>query len=63
MENEPLHHFHYNMNFEDMMFDYIEPFKFDQAIELTLDEVLDKINTLGFDQLTDLEKKILTENR
>jgi hypothetical protein len=63
MENEPLHHFHYNMNFEDMMFDYIEPFKFDQAIELTLDEVLDKINTVGFDQLTDLEKKILTENR
>jgi hypothetical protein len=30
---------------------------------LTLDEVLDKINAVGLAQLTDLEKKILTENQ
>jgi hypothetical protein len=63
MDGQPIHHFHYNLNFEDMLFDYIKPFTFDQDIELTLDEVLDKINLVGLDQLTDLEKKILTENR
>ena len=63
MENQPIHHFHYNMNFEDMLFDYIKPFTFDQEIELTLDEVLDKINLVGMEQLTAIEKKVLTENQ
>lgn len=63
MENEPIHHFHFNMNFEDMLFDNIEPFTFDQEIEKTLDEVLDKINAVGLEQLTALERKVLTENK
>ncbi|MBC8882616.1 hypothetical protein H9X57_02015 [Flavobacterium piscinae] len=63
MENEPIHHFHLNMNFEDMLYDYIQPFKFDQVNEITLDEVLDKINAVGLEQLTALERKVLTENK
>lgn len=63
MENESIHHFHFNMNFEDMLYDYIKPFTFDQEIEKTLDEVLDKINAVGLDQLTALERKVLTANK
>jgi hypothetical protein len=63
MENESIHHFHFNINFEDMLYDYINPFTFDQEIEKTLDEVLDKINAVGLDQLTALERKVLTENK
>jgi hypothetical protein len=62
MDGQPLHHFHYNMNFEDMLFDYIKPFTFDQDIELTLDNVLDKINLVGMEQISELERKILTKN-
>lgn len=32
MEGQPIHHFYYNLNFEDMLFDYIKPFTFDQDI-------------------------------
>jgi hypothetical protein len=63
MAGQPDHFYSYNLNFESMLFDYIEPFTFDQDIGLTLDEVLDKINAVGLAQLTDLEKKILTENQ
>jgi hypothetical protein len=63
MEGQTDHFYFYNLNFENMLFDYIKPFTFDQDIELTLDDVLDKINLVGLDQLTDLEKKILTENK
>ena len=63
MENEPLQHFYYSLNFEDMLFDYIEPFTFDNNIEISLDEVLDKINQVGMEQLTELERKILMDNQ
>lgn len=63
MENESLHHFHYNMNFDDMLFDYIKPFKFDGKMELSLNDVLDKINAVGIDQLSDVERKILMKNQ
>lgn len=61
MENEGIHHFHYNIYFEDMMFDYIKAITFDQEIELSVDEVLDKINLVGIEQISELERKILKQ--
>lgn len=63
MENEPIHHFHYSLYFEELMFDYVKPFTFDGVIEISLDDVLDKINLVGFEQLTETERKILIDNK
>ena len=62
MENEPLHHFHYNLHFEDLMYE-ITPITFDDKIELSVDDVLDKISLVGMEQLSELERKILTNNK
>lgn len=63
MENEPIHHFHYSLYFEELMFDYVKPFTFDEVIEISLDDVLDKINLVGLEQLTETERKILIDNK
>ncbi|MDD3004556.1 hypothetical protein [Flavobacterium sp.] len=61
LEYEPYEHFFYNIHFEDLMYQ-LKPFTFAEVKQLTLDEVLDKINAVGMDQLTVLERKVLTEN-
>ena len=54
LENEPYEHFFYNIHFEDLMYQ-LTPFRFDQVKELTLDIILEKINQVGIDNLTQEE--------
>ena len=54
LENEPYEHFFYNIHFEDLMYQ-LTPFRFDQVKELTLDSILEKINQVGIDNLTQEE--------
>lgn len=62
LENEPYEHFFYNIHFKDLMYQ-LKPFTFAGVKQLTLDEVLDKINAIGIENLTEEEKNILTDNK
>lgn len=61
LENEPYEHFFYNIHFEDLMYQ-LTPYKFEFIKELTLNDVLDKINKVGIENLTQ-EELIILQNQ
>jgi hypothetical protein len=61
LEGESYKHFFWNIHLEDRLL-LIDKFSFEDKIPLTLDTVLDKIHLVGMEQLTEEERKILTQN-
>lgn len=62
LANEPYEHFFCNIHFEDLMFQ-LTPYKFDILKELSLNDVLDKINNVGIENLTQEERVILQNHK
>lgn len=60
MVNEPYEHFLWNIHLDDLLHKII-PFKFNEIKKLTIDDVLDKINLVGYDYLSDIEKETLNK--
>ena len=61
MENEQNEHFFWNIHLEEQLL-MIKPFTFDDIAKLTLDDVLDKINLVGIENLSDNDRNILESN-
>lgn len=61
LEGESYEHFFWNIHLEDRLL-LMDKFAFDDKIPLTLDNVLDKIALVGMEQLTEEERKILTQS-
>lgn len=61
MEGESYEHFFWNIHLEDNLL-LMDMFTFDDKIPLTLDDVLDKINLIGLEELTEEDRKILKQN-
>jgi hypothetical protein len=62
LANEPYEHFFCNIHFEDLMFQ-LTHYKFDILKELSLNDVLDKINNMGTENLTQEERVILQNHK
>lgn len=58
LENEPYEHFFYNIHLESLLHQII-PFQFDDKPKLTVDNILEKINQVGIEKLTNEEQEFL----
>lgn len=58
LENEPYEHFFYNIHLESLLHQ-ITPFQFDDKPKLTVDSILEKINRVGIENLTNEEQEFL----
>ena len=61
MDNEPYDHFFWNIHIEEQLL-MLDRFTFDDNMIITLDDVLDKINSKGIENLSDHDRNILNNS-